>query len=205
MSSSSGSPIGNEPKDPFEKYYRVEELEAMRDLDEKASQKQGRGGSDKPFLVAYLLLMFRKILDLLGPERTDALPSALEGEVRKNLLTVKAILQTLEREDRSQDAPFLNQLSTAWQKMLEHSLLFRVATPLAIRFKVLIKDIASYPEKQEHSLAYYLTEYAGHKWLPFPYMELVHQLHARHLRDPKSPLARWISMIDEIIVLLRPE
>jgi hypothetical protein len=70
----------------------------------------------------------------------------------------------------------------------------------------LIDAIQHYPERQQHSLGYYLSEYAGQKWLPFPYMEMIQKIHAEHLKNPtESALAQWTHRIDRLLSLLKSE
>ena len=54
------------------------------------------------------------------------------------------------------------------------------------QIKTLIATFHSYPPKQPWSLGFYMTEYAGKDWLPFPRMELLHQLHDDFIAHPKE-------------------
>jgi len=110
----------------------------------------------------------------------------------------------MKRENRSQDAQFLNQLSNVWNSVLEEAIQFEKNSEAAERFKVLVKKIQHFPENQQHTFGYYLSEYAGQKWVPFPYMELVAKIHKEHEKSPQiSALTQWTTLIDEIIQLLR--
>ena len=63
-----------------------------------------------------------------------------------------------------------------------------------------IESVQKYPENDEHSLGYYLTEYAGSDWLPFPFMEILQNLHFSHQTDPhNSYLSQWVKTLKEII------
>lgn len=104
-------------------------------------------------------------------------------------------METMMREDRSQDSQFLKRLSGIWQEVLEGSLNIQSKS-----LKRLIRDVESFPEDEEHTFGYYLEEFAGQTWLPFPYMELIHNLHHHHELDPSSSLlTRWTGMIEEIL------
>ncbi len=120
--------------------------------------------------------------------------------MKDTLLLLKASFETMMNEDRSQDAQFLKQLSKLWQETLEHSVKLQSQTPWAKQLKQFIKDIESFPENEEHTFGYYLDEFAGQAWLPFPYMELIQKLHHQHELDPPSSLlTRWTQMIEEIL------
>jgi hypothetical protein len=71
--------------------------------------------------------------------------------------------------------------------------------------RTFVKELQHYPAHHEHSLGYYLTEYAGQKWLPFPYMEMLLKLHVLHKKDPQEgPLSLWSKALEEMIQILRP-
>ena len=126
--------------------------------------------------------------------------SAALEPARENLLLIKAAFEIMKREDRSQDALFLKRLSNLWQTALEHSIELQTKNLKAQQLKAFIKDIENYPENEGHTFGYYLDEYAGQKWLPFPYMELIQSLHHQYEIDPESSLlSRWTRMIEEIL------
>lgn len=193
------NPVG-QPQDPYDKY-RVERIEADKKTKDEEKKKEEKPAPGNPMAAsAYLLLLFHRFLDLFEDTSEKGIASTAEKEVRDNLILVKEALEILKKEDRSQDAIFLNGLSELWHKALQDIMRFRRETPLARQFKSLIKDIDSYPENQEFSLGYYLTEYAGQKWLPFPYMELVMKIHADHEKNPESSvLTEWTTLIDSLV------
>ncbi len=111
----------------------------------------------------------------------------------------------MKTEDRSQDTAYLNRLSILWNQLLEDVLRFRRQTPLSIQMRSFIKEFQRYPALHEHSLGYYLTEYAGQKWLPFPYLEMIHKLYAMHQKNPESSLlAKWTNDLESMIQILAP-
>lgn len=208
MSSSGSSGVGPE-HDPLESFYRAEEIQRIR-LDE---ERQGRGppkeppeNGEKPGFSAFVLLLMDKVLDYVKQSINKGLSVASETEVRETLLLFKAALETMMKEDRSQDAPFLKRVSQLWQKTLEQSLNLKASSPLGRQLRAFIKEIETYPENEEHTFGYYLDEYAGLQWLPFPYMELILKLHRQHEADPGSSLlARWAALIGEMLGLLNAE
>lgn len=177
------------PPDPYEPY-RIE------GLGESHSPKQPDGGDEPPkwTLAAYLLGLLKKGIDFfLDQEKKGS--QEPKRETVENLLSFKACLETLKRENRSEDIHFLNHLSKLWEHLLEDTL--KEQSPL---FKKIIRSIQHYPPHETHTLGYYLSEYAGQKWIPFPYMELIQKLHSEHEKNPTdSALSEWSLLIDELL------
>jgi hypothetical protein len=208
VSSSGSSGVGPE-HDPLKSYYRVEEIERIR-LDEERQGKRPPNeppeDEGKPGFSAFVLLLMDKVLEYVKHSINRGLSAASEIEVRETLLLFKAALETMMQEDRSQDAPFLKRVSQIWQKTLEQSLSLKASSPLGKQLRAFIKEIETYPENEEHTFGYYLDEYVGLQWLPFPYMELILKLHRQHEADPGSSLlARWAALIGEMLGLLNAE
>jgi len=193
------NPVG--PKDPY-KGYRVDELEEKHAREEKASTED-KTLSESTLLGAYFLSLFRKFCQLFQEESERGLSTEAEKEVRADLLLFKEALEILKKEDRSQDTQFLNHLSELWHQVLEDSLRFKRKSSFSSSFRAMIQEIQHYPPNQEHTLGYYLTEYAGQDWLPFPYMDLIQKMHQQHEANPRlSPLTQWTDRIDRLTSIL---
>lgn len=187
----------NQPLDPYERY-RVEAIE--KDKKEKASHPRRQ---DQSAFGALLLSLLRKLLDVFQQPSEQGLTSTAEKEIKRTLSLFRESLETLKREDRSQDGAFLNQIADQWHWILEEALKFRKNSSLANQYVAFIKEIESYPEKAEHTLGYYLMEYAGQKWLPFPFIELLQKLHLDHQKNPSiSHLTRWTTQISSLVTAL---
>ena len=94
-------------------------------------------------------------------------------------------------------------MSEIWHHILEDSLRVQRSDPFWSPFQSFLEDLQNYPPDEEHSFAYYLTEYTGQQWLPFPYMDLIHQIHLDYQNNPKSSaLERWTYQIDELRTIL---
>lgn len=200
----SSSGVGPPPDDPLGQYYRVEEAERLRWEEDKKNKGRPPGGEppeDEKSWTAFAYLFLDKVVDFIKGLLKRGVVKAGAEPVREDLLLVKAALQTMMAEDRSQDSHFLKKLSLLWQKILEDAIDLH-ASPIGPKLKALIKDIETYPKEDEHTFGYYLEEYAGLKWLPFPYMDLIRKLHHQHMLDPPSSLlTRWALMIQEILHL----
>jgi len=186
--------VGPEP-DPIGKYYRVEEIERLRLDRERRGEPPEPPDGQKLSFGAFFMVLLDKAVNFLIRAAQKGVRSAGTETARGTLLLMKAAFETMMREDRSQDAQFLKKLSHLWLEILEESIALQ-SKPL----KRLIKDIESYPEDEEHTFGYYLDEFAGQNWLPFPYMELIKKLHRQHELDPASSLlTRWTRMIEELL------
>ena len=192
------NPVG--PPDPFDKL-RIERIEE----EERTKGERPKNGDEGPpkeqlAIAAFLLQMLRKAIDALLEKSS---PSQREEKgVKENLVLLKTSFETLKREDRSQDAPFLGQLSKIWRHSLEDSIHFK-SEEVASKFKLLVKKIQHYPNNERYTFGYYLAENSAQKWVPFPYMELIRIIHMEYRKNPaSSPLAEWTLLLDEIISLL---
>lgn len=187
----------SQPPDPYERY-RVEAIE--KDKKEKESYPQRQ---ERSIFGAFLLSLFRKFLEIFLQPSEQGLTSTSEKEIKKALSSFKESLEILKREDMSQDETFLNQVAGQWHRILEEAIKFQKTTPLANQYATFIKEIESYPEKTEHTFGYYLMEYAGQEWLPFPFIELVQKIHLEHQKNPStSHLNRWTSQINSLLEAL---
>ncbi len=114
----------------------------------------------------------------------------------------KALLETLMKKDLSHDYQFAESLSKNWHIILDHAVdtTYTKSTPHYLtELKKIITSIHSYPENDEHTLGYYLTEFAGETWLPFPFIHILYTLHEDALLNPsKSILTTWINQISII-------
>lgn len=199
--------IGPEQDPSNDPYYRAEQIEKVK-LDEKRPPTHPFEPPDqkekKWALATFIFLLFQNFLHFL--ETSVARKRARTQAIRENLLLFHAALEIMQQEDKSQDTSFLRRFAQLWQTILEHTLQLRHDIALEGKFKKLINSIENYPENEEHTLGYYLDEYADIRWLPFPYMEWIQNLHHQHVMDPlSSPLAQWTHQIKELLNLLNTE
>jgi hypothetical protein len=183
------------PPDPYERHH-IDAVERERQAREQMSG--GEPPEEKWSLIAYFLKLVDKIIDLLLSERGR---TRVAKRAKESLRALKAAFETLKKEDRSEDIQFLNHLSKVWQSVLEDTLNVQRDSTLSSEYKTLIKKIQHFPEHQPHTFGYYLSEYAGQKWIPFPYMELIQKIHTEHEKSPEaSALAEWTSLIDQLLL-----
>jgi hypothetical protein len=178
------NPVGGSPEDPYEKYKKYdignEEKRGKKFGEEPPKKKLPKG--------SFFLILLYKILDFLlhlGKSK-----SKISGD----LSDLKDAFEAMRVEDKSQDIAFLNKLSEIWRHALEHSMSVK-----SDGFRVFVKKIQNYPEGADHTFGYYLTEYTSEEWLPFPYMELIQNLHEEYQRNAEgSALNLWIQELERI-------
>lgn len=177
------------PPDPYDRY-RIEPVG-----EDKREKERGYGGGGEPPDEKYGL--FAQLLKTLYQMVTGLLRGERRAEKRDtaSLRSLKMAFETLKREDRSEDIAFLHHLSQTWLHLVEEGI------QQAKELKELIQKIERYPENQAHTFGYYLSEFAGQKWIPFPYMELIQQIHAEHQKYPEiSALTEWTRLLDDLLL-----
>ena len=198
-------PVSGSSHDPFEKY-RVAEIEKEKNPRDASEETGPFPSKPRSAFVAFVILILKKFLDLFEHTTEQGLSASAQEMVLEHLALFQAALETLKMEDRSQDSLFLNKLTELWHQLLEDSYSFRRHTLLSMKIRSFIKTLQHYPAHQEHSLGYYLTEYAGQKWLPFPYMEMIRHLHTDHNKSQEnSLLSIWSKEIEEMIQMIKPQ
>ena len=178
--------------------YRAEPIEKDKKGREPFAQLPGRLEEKHPFFLGKLLYsLYKNVMRFL------TFHSRVSAE---NLYSIRKIFQILQQEDRSQDPDLLNELSEVWGKIHDDLHHLNKKSDHHSPFQRWFSMIDSYPEGQEFSLGYYLSQHAGLKWLPFPYMEMIHTLHIQHQKSPyDSTLAHWISSTDLLLSLLNQD
>ena len=157
--------------------------------------------------MASLCAYVRKTALFLASRPIAGRKSALANELELELTDFKNVLVDLTKKDVSRDPDYAQHLSQVWHQLLESAnlveFLERKKTDVLVQLKTLIETFNHYPAKQEHSLGYYMTEFAGKEWLPFPFMEQLHLLYEDYVSHKKeSQLFHWISSIDLILANL---
>jgi len=125
--------------------------------------------------------------------------SLLTKDLFGALQHVKILLETLSRENVSQHYLFADDFSKHWHliiRFVEEESRQRLSSPYLEPLRKWIQSVDTYPKQSDHSLGYYLTRFAGEKWLPFPFMDILYALHEEAiLNGSKSTLALWIQTI----------
>ena len=189
---------------PYEKIL-IHPIEKDKKHKEEAKNKEERPSHFK--LFSALILCFEKILSPFNPDKQTTSPILVQT-ILKDVLAFRKLLATLAGEDLSHHPDFNQQLVRVWHTLLDDC----NSSPLKIPFSwdiidklnFFIAQIKNFPIGSEHSLGYYFSLHAGDHWIPFPFMDLLQQLHQEFLSSPStSTLRHWIVLLDEI--LLTPE
>ncbi len=178
---------------------QTEQIQANKESIEEIVKKNPRA-----LLMASLCAYVRKTALFLASRPIAGRKSALADELELELSDLKNVLVELTKKDVSRDADYAQHLSQVWHHLLDSlklvEFLERKKTDVLNQLKTLIETFYKYPARQEHSLGYYMTEFAGKEWLPFPFMEQLHLLYEDYVSHKKeSQLSLWISSIDLIL------
>src|SRR5439155_17982387 len=117
-----------------------------------------------------------------------------------DLEQIQAAFERLKTVDFSQDVSYLNYLSEVWHRFLDDAAKIKKDAPFFAKTEEFIEIMQEYPQSEEHSLGYYLAEFAGSEWLPFPFMEILAKLHLEHASNPEnSNLRKWTDLLTILI------
>lgn len=189
---------GNYPKDPYEDL-KVQQIEKARLEKEEAKAKELKKRSRAGYFIWIQMLLFLK--KLAGAfASTKPKEELKEKAMVADLEKLKGAFEKLKTVDFSQDVPYLNFLSQTWHNFLDDAATIKKDEPFFAKLEEFIEQVQEYPHGQEHSLGYYLAEFAGSEWLPFPFMELLARLHEEHTSVPEvSHLKRWTELLKSLI------
>ncbi|MCI5052481.1 MAG: hypothetical protein MRY21_05030 [Simkaniaceae bacterium] len=153
--------------------------------------------------MASIMLFLEKLL-ALQIQSWDYRPVLdLEEDTTACFLSMYRLLEDLKKTDLSISIPFATTFSRAWNAMLVNYipvLLKRLPPQLQRNIKGFQETLRSFPKGEDHTLGYYLTEYAGENWLPFPFINLIRELHIEHALKPEtSTLSQWTELLKQII------
>ncbi len=162
-------------------------------------------------IYAALLSFFKKILSSFSSKEKGQILILDLQHLIEHIVIFRQQLITLSLEDQSHNPDFTQQLSDLWHLILEacHSLSFSSdSSKILAKVKFFISQVQNFPPGADHTLGYYFTEYAGKDWIPFPFMELLQQLHEEYNASPViSVLNNWLALLNEILGLagFKPE
>jgi hypothetical protein len=193
------SPADYDPLDS--KNIKVEKISPDKKLPPEIPLPETKRSS-KSFLPAKLYrLLEERAEDLLSEkeEKIEEVDNSLYLAVEKFI----SLLEQLKKENISYDFRFSEELSAAWLILNEEaSMQSKQRTPPTYypKLKSFLGSLMRYPEKSDHTFGYYLNQYAGEKWLPFPFIDLLSKLHEDFLLlKEKSTLSTWTLALDSLL------
>lgn len=186
---------------PYEEI-RISEIE--KDKKGKEEQFKELPSSSKPMVFGSLVSYFKKFLNTFFQKGASQLLFFDQQQMLEDVIAFKKLLQILMEDDQSHNPEFTQQLSELWHNLLDdcNSILASAsnAPDSHTKLKVFIEELHHYPSGADHTLGYYFTEYAGKDWIPFPFMEILQDLHEEHALHPqKSILAKWTEALADIL------
>lgn len=181
-----------------------------RDKQEEGKYTQAREDSKKKILMATFFSCLTKMFDAFSPSKKLAGKIVDLQVIVENLLHFKKLLIQLSQENLSNSADFATNLSDAWTRLLTDfdnvEILERKNLKEIASFRKMIDTIKNHPPDSEHCFGYYLLQHAGKDWLPFPFIEILENLHKEHQIDAKtSTLSHWFDLIDSVIKNLKAQ
>jgi len=187
--------------------YKVEKLEADKKVKREFERDADEAQATKPyetsnFLLVALATTLRRASSFFprATARENTLSKA--DSIYDTLIAFKHQLAKLKENDHTTDAHYTQILSELWHHLLEHFEALNFRNPDRIRFKHLIETLNTFPPDEHRSLGFYLTNYAGDEWLPFPFLDILRHLFRDYLtKKEKSNLAELLRKIDSLLSL----
>ncbi len=194
--------VGRKPHDPYE-HLRVDPIE--KNKHQKEEPYTGLPSE------AHLSLIFAALASCLKQifrplENSDHSLQLFFNpqQLLERVLEFKHLLQRLAEEDLSQDPNYIQQLSAVWHNLLDdcNSILSYSESPpeFAQEARGFLQQLTQYPAESDHTLGFYLNKGIGKEWSPFPFMEMLKNLHLACQTSPQTaPLIQWIIALTEIL------
>ena len=160
--------------------------------------------ASKLFHYATALFNLKKFIGEFAESRKIQGASLDRQKAIEDLTAFKAVLEELAHFDRSHEPEYTQRLSLLWLNLYENcaGLDESLASSDDLTAQILdfVREITHYPPGEDHTLGYYLSEHAGQDWIPFPFMNLLADLHEQHQSDPAaSQLSKWIHSLSSMI------
>ena len=188
---------GSSPIDPSS---RIKPVEKIRPEERKKDQKP-IPVSKKLFLYLAVLQKLQQAIRLFSNTKNKEKVEIKETPLHKELQTIKSSLESLQAKNLSNDPEFLNYFAFIWLKFLKDFNLFLLKdekiTEIITTF---MHEINTFPKDAEFTLGFYLSEFAGYKWIPFPYIDILNNLHIEDQKEKEnSHLSKWINTLNELL------
>lgn len=187
---------------PYEEI-RISEIEK----DKKGKEEFYKGlptSEAKPLVLGSLVSCFKKIFNIFFSKGKSPLLFFDQQQMAEDVAAFKKLLEILSRDDQSHNPEYTQQLSGLWHNLLDDCNSILASSESApgnlAKLKIFIDEMQHYPPHEDHTLGYYFTEYAGKEWIPFPFMEILQQLHEEAVQTPqKATLIKWLENLTDIL------
>lgn len=179
------------------------ENESKGGHEESFSDQKERAKS--AFVIAGFSTFLKRLFSSILAQGDTLIVSSERRHLLDDLIALRDLLLTLGQEDHSKDPLFILKFSELWASLrqdceqIEHTDKKRALELLKI--KLLIGKINLYPPSEDHPLGFYLGEFVGRGWLPFPFMDLLQQLHLEYQEKPaSSQLHDWLFNLNDLVM-----
>ena len=181
-----------DPIDPYSKY-KVEKISKDSQKNNNLPKRPKKNYVKEAFINAWQ--KFLKNFNSLKKRASSNQP------IQKDLIDLKNLFIKLTEDNLSRDLTYLNELAFKWLDILDsYDYIPTNNKKKLTEIKDFFDDVYSYPKGQSYSLGYYLTEHAGYKWIPFPFMEILLTLYIEYQNNPNNcKLTKWINLLSEIL------
>jgi hypothetical protein len=197
---------------PEKQWLEVQKIEKEKRDKEEVVLKQAKKKNPEALLLGGFLAFAKKIFTFVSSSTVRGKFTFVDSitDLIVYLDDFKNVLVKLSQTDESQNPEFVQDLSSAWHHLIEAlgslEWMERKKAQENGKIKTFVETLRNYPLAEEHTLGFYLTEFAGRAWLPFPFMQLLQSIHLQYQQEKeKSPLFAWIATLSEIIQTLTPQ
>ncbi|MFA6118348.1 MAG: hypothetical protein WCT85_03680 [Parachlamydiales bacterium] len=186
------------PIDPFS-HLKVEKIEEIAEEEKKDKFFKPQPVDKKLFLYLSFLNLLSSTLSFVNKKKKHT--PLNKTPIYQELLNIKSALESLKEKDLSQDPQFLNFFAFTWIKFFNDYKQYSISDEkINNLLKDLIQNIYSYPQDSGFTLGYYISELAGSKWVPFPYIEMLKNLYVEDKKNAQSShLKKWIELLEDIL------
>ncbi len=169
---------------------RISEIEKLSRADHRPHPFDKEGKKSSPYQVTLFLL--KKLVHFFTKNRKHLQHNT---DLATKAHALLALLQQLGEKDQSENISYIQKLSQIWEQIIDHIEYLKLTTHLPDNIHNLLSAIAGmnhFPKDAEYSFGFYLLKHAGKEWFPFPFMEMLKDLHQNHQQlKEKSVLTKW--------------
>lgn len=171
-----------------------------KDKREKEEGYRGLKNSTRTQVLATLVSYFKKVISVAVKGQRQFVG---QEHLFESIRAFREQLLLLAGSDQSHNPDFTQQLSELWHNLVDDCNSLSDSSAIADKVKFFLSQVQNFPPGADHSLGYYFNEYAGKDWIPFPFMELLQDLHREYTASPAiSVLQNWISLLNDILSLI---
>ncbi len=155
-----------------------------------------------PFYMLVFIVINNFFKNFAG-KKPAIFPASQKEKLCEDLLSFRKLLHILSSEDQSHNPEFSWHLAQLWHNLLNDSQNIAHVPGLYLKIKNFINEIQCYPKHRDYSLGYYLSEHGDGAWIPFPFLEILHNLHKEHKQNPEdSTLSQWMHALTVLISII---